>query len=288
MALGVTRSLLADGAMLRRMMWILMALVTFCMSLTSADTEPQCAFPNHKTPPNLSNIKPLMGQRFRVEDENKEYTYDIGICTTAVADKDFSEAGILQTETATHKIHIIGKFKSSEVRIGTDWAMLEYRHGDQYKHHCKNGSERVAVIMITCDPRVQAISDVKPVLLAEENSKNAECYYLFEMSHSCVCTDIAKPLMSFSLSIGSIVVIVFMTLCGVYLLGGVLYNRFVLGAKGMEQIPNYSFWLDFGNLQADGCNLVCRTRSVSRSYKGIGDDQLAETEDDRDDHLLPM
>jgi hypothetical protein len=29
-----------------------------------------------------------------------------------------------------------------------------------------------------------------------------------------------------------------------------LYQRLVLGAKGKEQIPNYSFWQDFGNLQA--------------------------------------
>ena len=35
-----------------------------------------------------------------------------------------------------------------------------------------------------------------------------------------------------------------------YFIGGFLYKRFVLGAKGLEQIPNYKFWEDFGNLQA--------------------------------------
>lgn len=80
-----------------------------------------------------------------------------------------------------------------------------------------------------------------------------------------------------------------MCVLSLYLILGCAYMRFVLHAKGKEQCPNYSFWQDFGNLQADGCDLVCRskTSSGSRSYKGIGDDQL-EGEEDKDDHLLPM
>lgn len=31
---------------------------------------------------------------------------------------------------------------------------------------------------------------------------------------------------------------------------GFLYQRYVAGAKGLEQIPNYDFWRDFGSLQA--------------------------------------
>ncbi len=37
---------------------------------------------------------------------------------------------------------------------------------------------------------------------------------------------------------------------GVYLIGGFIYQRLVVGAKGWEQLPNYAFWQDFGNLQA--------------------------------------
>ena len=36
----------------------------------------------------------------------------------------------------------------------------------------------------------------------------------------------------------------------IYLILGFLYQRFIVGAKGMEQIPNYKFWRDFGSLQA--------------------------------------
>lgn len=36
----------------------------------------------------------------------------------------------------------------------------------------------------------------------------------------------------------------------VYLTGGFLYQRLVVGAKGVEQFPNYSFWSEIGNLSA--------------------------------------
>lgn len=60
--------------------------------------------------------------------------------------------------------------------------------------------------------------------------------------------------------------------------GGVLFKRYMLGAKGWEQVPLIDWYKAFGNLQAvrsflvyvrfydtissqDGCDLVFRTRS---------------------------
>ncbi|XP_053548780.1 cation-dependent mannose-6-phosphate receptor isoform X2 [Bombina bombina] len=41
---------------------------------------------------------------------------------------------------------------------------------------------------------------------------------------------------------------------------------------------------------ADGCDFVCRSRprSAETAYRGVGDDQLGEEPEERDDHLLPM
>ena len=39
-------------------------------------------------------------------------------------------------------------------------------------------------------------------------------------------------------------------LLAAYLIGGFLYQRLVVGAKGMEQFPNIAFWQEFGNLTA--------------------------------------
>lgn len=41
-----------------------------------------------------------------------------------------------------------------------------------------------------------------------------------------------------------------MSLIAVYIIGGFLYQRLVVGAKGMEQIPHFAFWQDLGNLVA--------------------------------------
>ncbi|OCT69763.1 hypothetical protein XELAEV_18036687mg [Xenopus laevis] len=43
-------------------------------------------------------------------------------------------------------------------------------------------------------------------------------------------------------------------------------------------------------LLIDGCDFVCRSRprTSDTAYRGVGDDQLAEEPEERDDHLLPM
>lgn len=115
------------------------------------------------------------------------------------------------------------------------------------------------------------------------------------------------------------------SLVAVYLIGGFLYQRLIVGAKGMDQIPNYAFWVEVGNLTAvslihfiqtllkvlnhvflflfsfkfirnftspsqDGCDFVCRSRKRDESpaYRGVPSDALAEEPEERDDHLLPM
>ncbi len=48
----------------------------------------------------------------------------------------------------------------------------------------------------------------------------------------------------------------FIAVVGVYLLVGCGYQRLIAGAKGWEQIPNYAFWKDFGNLTAVSHRLI--------------------------------
>jgi len=46
------------------------------------------------------------------------------------------------------------------------------------------------------------------------------------------------------------------SLFAAYLLFGFLYQRFVLHAKGFEQIPNFSFWKKCGNMSAVSCFFI--------------------------------
>lgn len=192
--------------------------------------------------------------------------------------------------------------------------------------------------------------------MLEDNQKQEDCYYLFELDTNAIC-----PVIPSKLSAGSIFLIVWVlqhsqrdhTINGyqgetwitfahtlhvmllfavhsvfsclaVYLTGGFLYQRLVVGAKGVEQFPNYGFWSQIGNLSAvgvitcalvsvsdsrfshsyslwtrytlllsqqDGCDFVCRSRGNREeppTYRGVATEPLGEEPEERDDHLLPM
>lgn len=257
----------------------------------SDDTKTDCKFPKH-----LDGIKKkgeeqiddLKGKRFKVSDaEDDGYTYEIGICTDAVVSAGYDGVGVLQKKkNSENDPVVIGKYVDADIMAGPEWVRLEYNSGKEYHTHCAGDKGRRAVIMFICDPNKL---DDEAVILEEQSNKNFSCYYLFEIGTKAVCPE--TPFITIGLSVGSILLIVFFSLAAVYLIGGILYNRFVRGAKGVDQIPNYRFWEDCGNLQADGCDLVCRSRKSRepKTYKGIGDDLIQEDEErTHDEHLLPM
>jgi cation-dependent mannose-6-phosphate receptor len=255
----------------------------------AAETTNSCTFDKYKNQESLNEAKkrlaPLIGKKYP-SIESPEWQFEVGICTS-VGDK--ADTAVLQKKMkngeATQESHILGSLTDTHVILGTDWIMLEYRQGETYTGHCNNEPKR-AVIMITCD-RDADDSSTSMVYMEEEKTKTEQCYYLFEMKHQAVCPVVSS---SASLSVGTILIIVFVSVVGVYLLVGFAYSRFVLRAKGVEQIPNYEFWKDFGNLQADGCDFLCRSKGRRRSshFGGIGDDQLDTAEEIQDDNLLPM
>ncbi|XP_065598356.1 cation-dependent mannose-6-phosphate receptor isoform X2 [Cyrtonyx montezumae] len=190
-------------------------------------------------------------------------------------------AGLVQMDRLSGKTTVIGRINETQVFNGSDWIMLIYKGGDSYGRHC-SGEKRRAVIMISCKQGITASSFS---IISEEREKEQDCFYLFEMDSSVAC-----PAEDSHLSTGSILLITFSSVIAVYIIGGFLYQRLIVGAKGMEQFPHFAFWQDLGNLVADGCDFVCRSkpRNVPAAYRGVGDDQLGDESEERDDHLLPM
>ncbi|XP_068962209.1 cation-dependent mannose-6-phosphate receptor [Petaurus breviceps papuanus] len=229
----------------------------------------------------LKKLTPLFDQSFvsTVGQDSESYTYKFRVCREV--DSNNSGAGLVQINRKTNKETIIGRINETHVFNGSDWIMLTYKGGDEYNNHCGK-EQRRAVVMISCNKKTIGGNFV-PV--SEERGKMQECFYLFEMDSSLAC-----PPEDSHLSVGSILLITFASLVAVYFIGGFLYQRLVVGAKGMEQFPHLAFWQDLGNLVADGCDFVCRSkpRNVPAAYRGVGDDQLGEESEERDDHLLPM
>ncbi|KFW71548.1 Cation-dependent mannose-6-phosphate receptor [Pygoscelis adeliae] len=226
----------------------------------------------------LKKLEPLSQMRFNVTVEKgktENYVYHFRVCREVNSTlHDFG--GLVQTDRQNGRTTVIGRINETQVFNGSDWIMLIYKGGDSYGRHC-SGEKRRAVIMISCKRGVTAVSDTR--------EKEQECFYLFEMDSSVAC-----PAEDSHLSVGSILLITFASLIAVYIIGGFLYQRLVVGAKGMEQFPHFAFWQDLGNLVADGCDFVCRSkpRNAPAAYRGVGDDQLGEESEERDDHLLPM
>lgn len=227
----------------------------------------------------LNRLAPLLQKNISVplKKDEESYTYVFQLCGDA---DGVAGAGVVQNDDKTKKKTVVGRYNSTKAIGGSDWVMLFYENGDAYNSHC-SGQNRKAIIMISCDRK----TDMSPLESVVEDREGKDCFYLFELDSSAVC-----PIIESKLSAGSIILIVGVCLVAVYLIGGFLYQRLVVGAKGMEQIPNYAFWVEVGNLSADGCDFVCRSRNREEpnAYRGVASEPAEEEPEERDDHLLPM
>ena len=84
--------------------------------------------------------------------------------------------------------------------------------------------------------------------------------YSMTLTTKYACSDIAPPPAghggkgsgSSGLSPGSIMLIVFFVCITVYLVGGILFNKFYRGANGKEIVPQVDFWIALPGLARDG------------------------------------
>lgn len=269
------------------LVWTLAVQLVLCGSgVYAADSAKSCKLLSKTDSEGkvLKRLEPLAQRNFTVltTSGDDSYTYVFQLCGDAGG---VPGAGVIQKNNKNDKEKptVIGSnsVNTTQAIGGSDWVMLIYTNGDTYDTHC-NKEKRKAIMMISCNRKVDA-SDLKLVL--EDRERDQDCFYLFELDSSAVC-----PVIESQLSTGSIILIIGVCLLAVYLIGGFLYQRLIVGAKGMEQFPNYAFWVEVGNLTADGCDFVCRSRNREEApaYRGVTAEPLEEEPEERDDHLLPM
>ncbi|KAG7263288.1 hypothetical protein CRUP_037812 [Coryphaenoides rupestris] len=229
----------------------------------------------------LSRLELLAKKNFTVDVTVKEktYTYVFQLCGDA---DGVPGAGVVQTEHGMKTHKVIGSYNSTQAVGGSDWVMLIYSNGEGYDNHCSKENRR-AMVMISCDKT----ADIgKLEVIQEDRERVQNCFYMFELNTNVLC-----PVVDSRIGTGTILIIIGICLVAVYLIGGFLYQRLVVGAKGVNQFPNYAFWVEFGNLTADGCDFVCRSRQREEAptYRGMATEPMDEEEqEERDDHLLPM
>ncbi|XP_061919756.1 cation-dependent mannose-6-phosphate receptor [Entelurus aequoreus] len=230
----------------------------------------------------LRRIEPLTRKNFTAEMQIGEakYSYAFQLCGDAGG---VPGAGVIQVENQKTgpKITVVGLYNATEVIGGSDYVWLIYGNGEKYDTHCSK-EQRKAFVMIFCNRNLES---GQLEVVQENREREQHCYYQFKLESSAVC-----PPLEYKLSAGSIILIIAFSLLAVYLVGGFLYQRLIVGAKGMDQFPNYAFWVEVGNLSADGCDFVCRSRDREErpTYRGVATEPLEEEPEERDDHLLPM
>ncbi|XP_034553210.1 cation-dependent mannose-6-phosphate receptor isoform X2 [Notolabrus celidotus] len=270
------------------LMWTLAIQLLLCWSgiytTDSTDSTKNCKLYSDSESERkvLKRLEPLAQRNFTVDIKNndEDYTYVFQLCGDALG---VPGAGVVQVDNKKKekKTTIIGTYNATQAYGGSDWVMLIYRNGETYDGHCSKEKRR-AMVMISCNKNMDG-SKLMSVL--EDRERDTDCFYLFELDSGAVC-----PALQSQLSTGSIILIIGLCVVAVYLIGGFLYQRLIVGAKGMEQFPNYAFWVEVGNLTADGCDFVCRSRSREEApaYRGVATEPLEEEPEERDDHLLPM
>ncbi|XP_061574410.1 cation-dependent mannose-6-phosphate receptor [Cololabis saira] len=269
------------GSML---MWAMAIQLILCrISVFATDSTTACKLISESKSERsiLNKLEPLAHKNITADVTNGDdsYTYVFQLCGDA---DGIHLAGVIQKDKkAEKKPTVIGRYNATQAIGGSDWVMLIYGSGDTYDAHCSQET-RKAIIMISCNRN----TDMGPLeVVLEDRERTRDCFYLFELDSSAVC-----PVIVSHISSGSIILIIVFCLVTVYLVGGFLYQRLIVGAKGMEQFPNYAFWVEVGNLTADGCDFVCRSknRDEAPAYRGLSTDALEEQPEERDDHLLPM
>lgn len=267
------------------LVWTLMIHLVLC-GVYASDGIENCKLVSNSVSEQkvLTRLAPLTHKNITAESKSKNgdesYKYVFQVCGDA---GNVPGAGVIQMDMKAKekKVTVIGMYNATQAYGGSDWVMLIYKNGDKYDSHCSS-EKRTAIIMISCNRKTD-MGELEVVL--EERERTNDCFYLFELDSSAVC-----PALESKMSTGSILLIIGVCLLAVYLIGGFLYQRLIVGAKGMEQFPNYAFWVEFGNLTADGCDFVCRSRNRedSPAYRRGPTEPVEEEPEERDDHLLPM
>jgi hypothetical protein len=116
--------------------------------------------------------------------------------------------------------HTIAKFQNDP---STQQLQISYPTGDDYKY--------MSVVDLVCD-------QTKEGTLTYISTGNP---YIFTLTSRHACPK--SSMTSGSMSVGTILIIVFFSIVGVCLIGGILLMHFARGAQGVEKIPNSSFWM---------------------------------------------
>ncbi|RKP10186.1 mannose-6-phosphate receptor binding domain-containing protein [Thamnocephalis sphaerospora] len=249
---------------------------TLFAQLVSAEDAAPCTVVRKGTS-DLYDLRPLIkerGEDWVVKDEDAKTTFRLNVCDEIHYDKTGLKEpwGVAAfQETGDRKGFSIGRVNKTPFFRG-DHLLLQYENGDE----CAQSTERrKTLISFVCDTAVSGQG--APTLVAAMDS----CSYWFEWRTPAACVAGTAPIAdggSSSSSGGSTFFTILMVFGSIYLLGGILYKRFVLNASGFEQIPHIDFWRNAIDWIKDMASIlihkVTGSRAPPRTYYSINSENL--------------
>ncbi|XP_059174332.1 uncharacterized protein LOC131954568 [Physella acuta] len=131
----------------------------------------------------------------------------------------------------------------------------------EYSKTDSAGLTRYSRVVLNC---ITAGPDV-----LEIQGEGATGHYGFKLSSVHCCKQSGGMTITVSISVGSVLVIVFFAVLIFYVIGGVLFQKFARHASGKEILPNYTFWSGFPSLVKDGTLFVFKCGRAKTGYNSI-------------------
>ncbi|KAI9292273.1 mannose 6-phosphate receptor domain-containing protein [Neoconidiobolus thromboides FSU 785] len=187
------------------------------------------------------------------DHEEKEMSFKLNICNNI----NYAKSGLMEPDTVgaillpekDGKSVSLGKVDKKLYKKGGH-VILEYKNGDNCEDIDVNRIN--SKLIFTCD------TNAKDEPVVEFLGDYLKCQYQFEIKsiHACPLDKDGQktPGNSNNSSTGggaSIIWTIITVIVTVYLLGGILYNRFVMKKQGLQQIPNYEFWYNIYDFVKD-------------------------------------
>lgn len=110
-----------------------------------------------------------------------------------------------------------------------------------------------SIVSIVCDKTITSAPTVSATFVPGTTSAH------FNVRHAAGCGTVIQTAHIRKLSGGSVCLIILAVVIPLYILGGILYNKYMKGREGTAMLPNHTFWANLPGLCADGFRfMICR------------------------------
>ncbi|XP_046350036.2 uncharacterized protein LOC124131017 isoform X1 [Haliotis rufescens] len=158
-----------------------------------------------------------------------------------------------QQDTNTGDFASVGKQdKAQFINDVTDGLQIQYTDG-----------AKTLYVTLKCDKKVTGKLDVT----GEKPARSQQYYLTLHSKHACPGSGGGEG--SGPVSIGTVVVIAISGCVILYIVGGVIFQKFVRKASGAELLPNYSFWYSVFGAIHTGLLFVFRCGKGNKVYSEI-------------------